>query len=271
MIFSVSRGSLAGITLILLALWASAPAHRVRAQEPAMSWTVQASGISADRLGFIYIHTPGQLVKYSPAGDSLYSWSNPLLGNIGRICTLDPMKTLIFIADFNQILFLDKTLSPIADPVNLDDTGFTGVTAASTSKLGGYWIFQGSSRQIIRIGADNRPIARSMPVNVASGNPDRALLIESGDQLLLVIPGVEIHEFDLFGNFIRKTPLPYPGFTLRDQEWISFDHLNLYRKTGILSGWEQFATLPPGKPAEICAANGGWIIRFKESVGWYHL
>ncbi len=259
------------MTSVLLALGPPKQVNILQAQEAIMTWKIQANGISSDRLGFIYIHTSRQLIKYSASGDSIYSWSNPLLGNLGRICTLDPLRTLVFLPDFNQIIFLDNTLSPLADPVNLDDAGFPGVTAAATSKLGGYWIFQGSSQQIIKIGADNRPITRSVPISISSGNADKAILIESDDKLLLVIPENEILEFDLFGSFIRKNTLPFNGFTIRNHEWFSFDTHHLYRKTGPLSDWERSAALPFPEPDEICPATRGWIIRYKEWVGWYQL
>ena len=178
-------------------------------------WKVSADRISADPLGQIYILAAGSLVKYDSQGDSVYSWSEPQTGRITLIDAGDPMRTLVYQKDFNILRFLNNRLAPLSGPVRLDDLGLTSPLALAVSHQGGFWVLDGSTHRIRYIDQHLKTLVESEPLNIQSGpdDPDYRM-IESGDQVLLLLPGREIQVFDLFANFIKKIPVKVSSFNI---------------------------------------------------------
>lgn len=181
-------------------------------------WQVNADRISADPLGHYYIVSSGSLVKYDPEGDSAYSWSDPASGRITMIDTGDPLRTLIYHKDFNMIRFLNNRLAPLSEPVRLDDLGLTSPLTLAISRQGGFWVLDGSTYRIRYIDRQLKIAVESEPLNLLTGTGIADYrLIESGDQLLLLLPGREIQVFDLFANFLKKIPVRASSFSCYGQ------------------------------------------------------
>ena len=181
-------------------------------------WQVSAERISADPLGNFYIVSSGSLVRFDPEGDSAYSWSDPASGRITLADSGDPLRTLIYHKDFNMIRFLNNRLAPLSEPVRLDDLGITSPLAIAISRQGGFWVLDGSTYRIRYIDRQLKIVVESEPLNLLSGSgtPDYRL-IESGDQVFLLLPGREIQVFDLFANFVKKIPVKASSFSCYGQ------------------------------------------------------
>ncbi len=176
-------------------------------------WNRATDRIAADPLGQYYIVSGGSLVKYDVKGDSVYSWSEPQTGAITSIDASDPMRILVYQKDFNLIRFLNNRMAPISGVVRLDDLGITVPLAVATARQGGFWIIDGSTFRLRQIDMKMQTLVESAPLNLPSGSGTNDYrLIESGDQVLLLIPGKEIQVFDLFANFIRRIPIKVPSF-----------------------------------------------------------
>ncbi|MFA5815891.1 MAG: hypothetical protein WC865_09765 [Bacteroidales bacterium] len=191
------------------------PADWPEKADTAKVWHIAADRISADPLGQYYIISTGSLVKYDSRGDSAYSWSEPQTGRITMIDTGDPMRILVYQKDFNLLRFLNNRLAPLSGQIRLDDLGLTAPLALAVSRQGGFWVLDGSTFRIRHIDQQLKTVVESVPLNLPSG-PDSSgyRMIESGDQILLLIPGQEIQVFDLFANLIKKIPLKVPSFNV---------------------------------------------------------
>lgn len=178
-------------------------------------WHIAADGISADPLAQCYIITSGSLVKYDSQGDSAYSWSEPQTGRVTLIDTGDPMRILVYQKDFNLLRFLNNRLAPISGSISLDDLGLTAPLALAASRQGGFWALDGSTFRLRYFDQQLKTPVESEPLNLPSGpDPSNYRLKESGDQVLLHIPGREIRVFDLFANPVKKIPLQVPSFNI---------------------------------------------------------
>ena len=184
------------------------PPDRFEKADTQKIWRMAADGISADQLGQNYIINAGSLVKYDSLGDSAYSWSEPQTGRITLIDTGDPMRVLVYQKDFNLLRFLNNRLAPLSGPIRLDDLQLTAPLALAVSRQGGFWVLDGATCRIRLFDQQMQNLMESVPLNLPAA-PDSSgyRLIESGDQLLLLIPGKEILVFDLFANQIKKIPL----------------------------------------------------------------
>ncbi|TSA37652.1 MAG: hypothetical protein D4R64_05520 [Porphyromonadaceae bacterium] len=191
------------------------PADRSGKTDTIKVWPIAADRISADPLGQYYIISAGSLVRYDSKGDSAYSWSEPQTGRITMIDTGDPMRILVYQKDFNLLRFLNNRLAPLSGPIRLDDLGLTAPLALAISRQGGFWVLDGSTFRIRHIDQQLKTVVESVPLNLPSGTDSTGFrMIESGDQILLLIPGREIQVLDLFANMIKKIPLKVPSFNV---------------------------------------------------------
>lgn len=230
-------------------------------------WNVVADRISVDPLGQFYMINNGTLIKYDALGDSVFSWSEPQTGRITLIDSGEPMRILVYQKDFNLLRFLNNRLAPISGPIRLDDLGITVPLAISISHQGGFWVVDGSSFRLRQIDKQNETIVESRPLNLPSGagSPDYRLT-ESGDQVFLLIPGLEIQVFDLFANLIKKIPLKVPSFNVYGTRILLTypDKITLWKDP--VTAEETLATSSGATFREACLLQNRLLIRTAEKV-----
>ncbi len=213
-------------------------------------WNISADRISADPLGQYYIIQAGALVRYDSKGDSAYSWSDPQGGRITFTDTGDPMRILVYQKDFNLLRFLNNRLAPMAGPYRLDDLGLVAPLALAVSLQGGFWVLDGSTYRIRYFDQQLNPGVESQPLNLpVNSGLTGYKLIESGDELYLLIPGKEIQVFDLFTNLIRKIPLQVTSLNV-------YGNLMLLVYPNRIALWKD-----PVTPEEILFRSSGMDIR----------
>lgn len=176
-------------------------------------WPVSADRIAADPLGQFYMISAGSLVKYDSGGDSAFSWSEPQTGQITMIDAGDPMRILVYQKDFNLLRFLNNRLAPISGPISLDDLGLTATLAIAVSRQGGFWVLDGTTHRIQYIDQQLKTLVESVPLNLSiPAGSSGYQMMESGDQVFLLVPGREIQVFDLFANLVKTIPLQAVSF-----------------------------------------------------------
>jgi hypothetical protein len=96
---------------------------------------------TADNLGNVYRITASNAVeKYAPGGRLLSQFSSNRLGQASSIDVSNPMKTLIWYADFKTVLFLDRSLTALGE-LNLLQAGFPEVRTVASARDGNMWIY----------------------------------------------------------------------------------------------------------------------------------
>jgi hypothetical protein len=225
-------------------------------------WRYPASQISADPIGQLYQVREGILVKYDSSGDSIYSWSDPATGRITFTDTGDPMRILVYQREFNLVRFLNNRLAPLSGSLHLDDVGLTSPLALATSRRGGFWVLDGSTLQLKHINQQLNVNFQSSPLILPEGSGTAPIrLIESGDQLMLLIPGREIMVFDLFANFVRKMPVGASAFHPFGKFLVLVYPDRVTLLGDAVSPEQTVLSAPPGESfTDACPAQEKWLI-----------
>ena len=110
--------------------------------------TQNAERFWVDQLGQIYyLSKTKELVVLTKDGKE-YSYSGNLVKEDFQLDVSNPLKPLLFNRFYNQVLFFDHQLTPIGEPVYLDDLGYYDVLACAGSSQNGFWLLDGREKQL---------------------------------------------------------------------------------------------------------------------------
>lgn len=171
-------------------------------------FAVKSEFIKTDALGNIYIVNGTTVSIYNLDGKKSFSYSNSLLGNINSVDVIDPMRILVFYKDFNKIVFLSNKLSEISSAIELDNLGYSQVSACCNSNLGGFWIFDSQQMQLVHI--NSNLVTDRKGTNIQSflqSNDFPVNMLEQNDELFVSAPNTGILVFDKFGTYKKTVPI----------------------------------------------------------------
>lgn len=161
--------------------------------------------LALDNLGNSYVFNTNNIIKYSPNGDSIGTYSNNRLGDINYIDVSNPYKVLVFYSDYSNIVFLDNFLSMIDQPLEISQLGYDAVTLACSSQDNGMWFFNRLTQVLIKVDKELNTVNQSLNLSQYFGKRiDPSYLIEQNSTLLLQIPNEFILTFDQFGTIDTK-------------------------------------------------------------------
>jgi len=180
---------------------------------------LNAENVYCDHLGNVYLLESNRLVKYN-ADMELYAAYDCQEQMITSVDVSDPLRILVYFASAGEIVFLDKQMSPIGDPVSLDQLGYYDVTAACSASRGGFWLFDSRSRQIVHIDQYGESGLTTPVVDQFSGLPEQ--LQEHNSKLYLGFPGKAVLVFNAMGAYQKTLPFPYR------QEFILIDNFLVF-------------------------------------------
>ena len=194
-----------------------------------------ATAISTDRSNSVYfLNAQRNLVKLDSLGklQHLYSPQTPL----GRATTIDawnPLKILLFNEDRQELLLLDRFLSPITS-VLLPDFEINGtVRAAALATDDGFWLFNETDFKLSKLDMRLRRSVAETSLNLVLDKSrfDVRMLREYQHQVYLLDYNSGIYVFDNLGNYKQKLPftgLSYIGFLNNDLYFVKDGSLHFY-------------------------------------------
>ena len=163
---------------------------------------------SVDILGQIYWAEGSTLYRYNPATDEKIEYSNAFLGDIHSWDASNPLKILVFHKDYNTLVFIDKNLSQIRSPIPLDQLGINQAGACCTSRDGGFWVINQTTRQLQQYDASLQLRQESpMLAELNTRSDTKPLIREQNGNLYAALPNCCALIFDRFGNLVRRNPL----------------------------------------------------------------
>ncbi|SET77794.1 hypothetical protein [Hymenobacter actinosclerus] len=177
----------------------------------------QPGAASLDRRGNFYVtDRQNNLRQFGPDGQALNVYAPPLPGHVMQVEAWNTAKILVFYDDRQQVLLLDRFLSPISElplPQLLDGQARV-VTLAPDDR---YWLFNESDLTLRQFDAGQKRFTITTPLDILIGRsrPDFRFLREYQNNLYLVDRVGGVYVFDNLGNFRKKLPLPglsYVGF-----------------------------------------------------------
>lgn len=168
-----------------------------------------AVAIYVDNLDFIYLQTErGELLKYSSTGQLKWRYSNNRFGKLHSVDVSDPMRVLLFYADFQQIVVLNNNLNEILNYSFAAKTNLQ-VSAVAAGNNNSLWLFERNANTLIKYSANfTEDIATANlsqlfnqvinPIKIAA--TDQYVFLQHSDNTIL--------QFDRFGAFVRDFQLP---------------------------------------------------------------
>lgn len=190
-----------------------------------------ATFITTDNLGNLYLVANNELKKYDNDGNLLKTYSNKSSGKLDFADVSDPLKILLYYKDFRKILFLDNTLSPTNDPILLDNLGIMQPNLVCNSYENGFWIYDQQDFQLLRIDKNLKVSNQSGNIAQLTGqgiNPN--YLAESSNMVYLNDAENGILLFDKFGTYSKTIPIKnLPSFQIIDDNIVYFSKYQLFR------------------------------------------
>lgn len=167
-----------------------------------------ATILASDKLGNCYVVNDKQeLLKISPAGEPLYTFTNKSLGRISWVGTTNPLKILVYYPDYSTIITLDNTLSQTGR-INLFERGINQVSAAAIALDNNIWIFDAVVFKLRKIDDKMNVLAESEDLSALLGKTIRgSFLLEKDNFIFLSDPDTGILVFDTYGTFYKIIPL----------------------------------------------------------------
>lgn len=168
-----------------------------------------ANLMRVDNLGQIYLVEDDEILKLNAQGDTLFTSSNKLSGQITDLDVSFALKPLLFHKNQNAISILDNTLHQQGAVVELNNFDIFQATAVCNSFSGNIvWVFNLDNWELIKLN-------RETGIVYNSGNLKRQLdigddisqLIEYKNQLYMNCGSKGLLVFDIYGTYIQKLPL----------------------------------------------------------------
>ena len=163
------------------------------------------SSAKVDPLGNIYSFDDHEIIKYSEMGESPMSFSSTAFGSIYDIDVSNPLRILVFFKDFQQILFLDQSLSPIGQTISLTDLDLNQVSEACSSPQNGFWVYSGSAYQLIHVNQNLSKDFTSLRFDRFVNEPWNLLSMEEENGMVFLgFKKNDMLVMDRYANFLEK-------------------------------------------------------------------
>ncbi len=231
------------------------------------SMEVVDTNFTTDQLGRIYTYSSGNLIRYSPTGKKEQEFSVYNRGAIGYLDTTDPLKILIFYPDHGDVSILDAGFSENVS-FTLPGLGYPLSQLICVSPRIGYWLLDPAQRKLIKLNDQLNVVAESTLIDRVETLPaDPTGLIDSGDWVVLQVPGLGLMVFDQYGTYfktIRTNDLL--SFQVDSGKILTFDG-KVLRRIGINNGITEHMVLPEGVDVEgVRVIEGRIILRTNHQI-----
>ncbi|MGZ2369007.1 hypothetical protein ACXR6G_04420 [Ancylomarina sp. YFZ004] len=163
--------------------------------------------LEIDHLGSIYTIDGNVLKKFTSDKSLVSNYSDALLGEITSIDVSNPLRLLLFYKEFNQILYLDQTLTPIADPIDLYTYSDNETQLCCDASIGGFWIYNNDDNQVFLISKRGEISNKSSLLSSYIKDVPPSKIIEYQEKLYFLIPTQGLLVLNKFGRFLQEVSL----------------------------------------------------------------
>jgi hypothetical protein len=163
---------------------------------------------TTDNLGNVYaLSTNNQVVKYTPDGKEQFRYPNRTLGEATLLDATNPFHLLLFFAQHQTVLTLDRTLN-VSGQFNLMQMGFQRADAVGMASDGALWVYDEASFLLKKIKADGTVVVQGNDLSLSVGrslHPN--FLLEREQTVFVNDTALGILVFDIFGQYRKSIPL----------------------------------------------------------------
>ena len=169
-----------------------------------------ATDFTTDNLNNIYLIENNEIVKLNFKGDTLFTYSNKILGNINCLDVNNTLRPLLFFKQSAQIVVTDNTLSAQQLSYKLEELDLYQTQLVATSLVdNGIWIYDQELFQLIKVNTVFERIYQSgnLAQILQKENLSPTQLIEHNGNVLLTSPSHGVLVFDIYGSYLKTVPI----------------------------------------------------------------
>ncbi|MDQ8006128.1 MAG: hypothetical protein REI64_15105 [Pedobacter sp.] len=211
--------------------------------------------IYADNLDNVYLLSDrDELLKYDAKGKLRWRYSNNRFGKLQSVDVSDPMRVVLFYADFQQVVVLNNNLNEITSYSFAKD-GNLLVSVIASANNNSLWIFDRAQNMLIKLSSNFTEDTRSANLyQLFDVVIDPKKLVASDQYVFLQQKSNGILQFDRFGGFVRELPIDsLSDFNITSNiiAYIKGDKLVNYNPTSFESSQTKLPLLPPIKQVAV--------------------
>lgn len=168
------------------------------------SLPVTARFATTDNLGNLYLISPKNILeKYAPDNRLLSRYSNNRLGTAVWLDVTNPLKVLVWYADFRTVVFLDRNFTQTAE-LNLISAGYPEVRTVAAAADGNMWLYDEVAFQLKKISPDGQTRFESQALNLIQADRLNIHTIrDNGREVFAAEPDQGILCFDNYAQYQR--------------------------------------------------------------------
>lgn len=165
---------------------------------------VRANYVAVDNLSNVYLISPENAVeKYAPDGRRLSRYTNNRLGRAMYLDVSNPLKVVVWYADFRTAVFLDRSLTDLGE-LNLIVAGYPEVRTVAAAQDGNLWLYDEANFRLAKITPEGEKRYESQAMNLLEPTPTRPTCIREGNDRVMMADSVHgVFAFDFFAQFDR--------------------------------------------------------------------
>lgn len=226
-----------------------------------------AKSIYIDNLDNTYLLTPQEeLLKYDQNGKLKWRYSNNRYGKAHHIDTADPLRTVVFYNDFQQVIVLNNNLNEITSYSFAHNTNMQ-VTALASSNNNGFWAYDQTSNTLLKLSSNFTEDMRSASLYQLFDEMVIAKKMQATDQYVyLQRQNNEILQFDRFGAYIKLLPIDSLGDFNITKNQIAFVKNNILHSYNPVTGSDTTTLLPLKQPIKQVAIGNKLIAVLTEKA-----
>ncbi|MFN3939137.1 MAG: hypothetical protein ACK4IY_01035 [Chitinophagales bacterium] len=166
------------------------------------------SFFTTDHLQNLYYISPeNEVVKYDFSTGRTYTYSDKRLGKPTYIDASNPMKVLVFYADFYTLVILDNKCTAISVlnlTLTIDRSSYLPLVVCAEAEADYYWIYDQLSRRLIKLDERGNKVLESEPFDALFNEVVLpAQLVYENQTIYLIDKNYRILLFDLFGTYMH--------------------------------------------------------------------
>ncbi|MFN0174081.1 MAG: hypothetical protein ACKVU0_05485 [Saprospiraceae bacterium] len=156
---------------------------------------------TADHLANTYLLHGFEVEKYDSTGKFVARYSNNRLGVPAFLDASNPMKILVWYADFQTAVFLDRNMTELGR-LNVAEVGFPAVRCLASAADGNIWAYDEASSQLFKLSTSGEKLIESQPLNLEFAQRFAPMCIrdDGGQAVFLSDPVQGVAVFDPFAQ-----------------------------------------------------------------------
>lgn len=224
----------------------------------------KADFATADHLANTYLLRGFEVEKYDSTGKFVSRYSNNRLGRASFLDASNPLKLLLWYADFQTAVFLDRNLTELGR-LNVAEAGWPAVRSIAIAADGNLWAYDEGTAQLLKMSTAGEKLLESQPLSLEFPRRFAPTCIrdDGGQGVFLSDPAQGVAIFDPFAQMNKV--LTIKGLT---QFEVENGILFFVEGLGIrIEHWRSLVSRTIPLPITLSSAKTTWYLSQKRLFG----